>query len=188
MPVFFGIAGLSADLTVLRDPALLLIAGGLILIASLGNFGGAFLGGALAELFRRECFALGCGKNARGSTEVIVATIGLSMGALSQTLYTMIVAMAFVTTMAMPPMLRWALARLPVSSEEADRLAREEIESKSFIGNLERMLVAADHSANGRFATRLGGIVSAWRRIPTTVLEVGTSSLATFATGTCQRL
>ena len=47
--------------------------------------------------------------NARGSTEVIVATIGLSMGALSQDLFTMIVAMAVVTTMAMPPMLRWAL-------------------------------------------------------------------------------
>ena len=47
--------------------------------------------------------------NARGSTEVIVASIGLSMGALSQNLYTMIVTMAVITTMAMPPMLRGAL-------------------------------------------------------------------------------
>jgi Kef-type K+ transport system membrane component KefB len=124
MPVFFGIAGLTTDLTVLRDPSLLLIAGGLILIASVGKFGGAFLGGTLAGLSRRESLALGCGMNARGSTEVIVATIGLSMGALNQTLYTMIVAMAFVTTMAMPPMLRWALARLPISPEESERLAR----------------------------------------------------------------
>jgi Kef-type K+ transport system membrane component KefB/nucleotide-binding universal stress UspA family protein len=172
MPVFFGIAGLTTDLTVLRDPALLSVAGGLILIASLGKFGGAFLGGTLAGLSRRECLALGCGMNARGSTEVIFATIGLAMGALNQTLYTMIVAMAFVTTMAMPPMLRWALARLPISPEEADRLAREAIEAKGFIGNLERLLVAVDHSANGRFAARLGGIVSAWRRIPITVLEL----------------
>ena len=29
-----------------------------------------------------------------------------------------------------------------------------------------------DHSANGHFAARLGGIISAWRRIPITVLEV----------------
>ena len=49
--------------------------------------------------------------NARGSTEVIVASIGLSMGVFSQNLFTMIVAMAVITTMAMPPMLRWALAR-----------------------------------------------------------------------------
>ena len=172
MPVFFGVAGLSADLTVLRDPNLLLIAGALILIASLGKFSGAFLGGALAGLSRGESLALGCGMNARGSTEVIVATIGLSMGALNQTLYTMIVAMAFVTTMAMPPMLRWALGRVPASQEETDRLAREAIESRGFIGNLERLLVAVDHSANGHFAARLGGIISAWRRIPITVLEV----------------
>ena len=176
MPVFFGVAGLSADLTVLRDPNLVLLLGALILIASLGKFSGAFLGGALAGLSRGESLALGCGMNARGSTEVIVATIGLSMGALNQALYTMIVAMAFVTTMAMPPMLRWALARLPISQAETDRLAAEAIESKGFIGNLERLLVAVDHSANGNFAARLGGIISAWRRIPITVLEVAPPS------------
>jgi K+:H+ antiporter len=44
--------------------------------------------------------------NARGSTEVIVASIGLSIGVISQDLFTMIVAMAIVTTLAMPPTLR----------------------------------------------------------------------------------
>jgi nucleotide-binding universal stress UspA family protein len=80
--------------------------------------------------------------------------------------------MAFVTTMAMPPMLRWALTRLPISEAESARLAREAIEAKGLIGTLERLLVAVDHSPNGRFAARLGGILSAWRRIPITVLEV----------------
>ena len=47
--------------------------------------------------------------NARGSTEVIIATIGLSMGVLSQNLFSMIVTMAIVTTMAMPPMPRPAI-------------------------------------------------------------------------------
>ena len=42
MPVFFGIAGLSADLTILKDPLLLALTLGLILIASIGKFGGAF--------------------------------------------------------------------------------------------------------------------------------------------------
>ncbi len=172
MPVFFGIAGLSADLTVLADPTLLLVATGLIVIASIGKFGGAFLGGSLAGLSWRESLAIGCGMNARGSTEVIVATIGLSMGALNQSLYSMIVAMAFVTTMAMPPLLRWALARLPIGTEEAERLVREEIDAKGFLGSLERILLAVDDTPNGRFAARLGGILSAWRRIPTTVVEL----------------
>ncbi len=172
MPVFFGVAGLGADLSVLRDPSLLALAAGLVVIASLGKFAGAFAGGELAGLSFRESLALGCGMNARGSTEVIVATIGLSIGALNEALYTMIVAMAFITTMAMPPMLRWALARLPLGEAEAARLAREEVEAQGFVGRLERLLVAADGSPNGRFAARLGGILSAWRRVPVTVLEL----------------
>ena len=63
---------------------------------------------------------------ARGSTEVIIATVGLSMGALNQNLFTMIVAMAVLTTMAMPPTLRWALSRIPMRKEEKQRLDREE--------------------------------------------------------------
>src|SRR4051794_8107068 len=141
MPVFFGIAGLSTDLTVLRDPQLALMALGLIVIASVGKFAGAFIGGEIGGLTRREAFALACGMNARGSTEVIVATIGLSMGALSENLFTMIVAMAVATTMAMPPMLRWALARVPMRKAEKERLEREEFEAKEFIPNLERLLL-----------------------------------------------
>ena len=140
MPVFFGIAGLSADLTVLKDPSLALMALGLIAIASFGKFAGAFIGGEIGGLTRRELLALACGMNARGSTEVIVATIGLSMGALSQNLFTMIVAMAIVTTMAMPPMLRWGLSRVPMGKDEKERLEREEFEAKGFVPNLERLL------------------------------------------------
>ena len=54
MPVFFGLAGLGADLTILKDPDLLLVTLGLVLIASLGKFGGAFLGGWLGGLTRPE--------------------------------------------------------------------------------------------------------------------------------------
>jgi hypothetical protein len=110
--------------------------------------------------------------NARGSTEVIVATIGLSMGALSENLFTMIVAMAVATTMAMPPMLRWALARVPMRKAEKERLEREEFEAKEFIPNLERMLLAVDHSPNGKFAARLAGLIAGPRGLPTTVLPL----------------
>ena len=41
MPVFFGMAGLTADLTILRHPDFLVLALGLILIASVGKFSGA---------------------------------------------------------------------------------------------------------------------------------------------------
>src|SRR5664279_1052754 len=172
MPVFFATAGLSADLTILKDPALLALTAGLIVIASLGKFGGAFVGGKLAGLTRQESLALGCGMNARGSTEVIIATIGLSMGALSQNLFTMIVTMAVITTMAMPPTLRWALARIPMRKDEKQRLEREEHEEKGFVSNLERLLIAVDDSPNGKFASRVAGMLAGTHGMPTTVLHI----------------
>ena len=171
-PVFFGIAGLSSDLTILADPKIALLTVGLILIASIGKFGGAFIGAGLGGLTRREGFALACGMNARGSTEVIIATIGLSMGALNQNLFTMIVAMAIITTMAMPPTLRWALSRIPLRKEEKQRLEREEQEEKGFVSNLERLLIAVDDSPNGKFASRVAGMLAGTHGMPTTVLHI----------------
>ena len=172
MPVFFGVAGLSADLTILTSTTLLLMTLGLIAVASIGKFAGAFIGGEIGGLSKAESLAIACGMNARGSTEVIVASIGLAMGALSQNLFTMIVAMAITTTMAMPPMLRWALARVPLGKAEKERLDREEIEARGFVPNLERLLLAVDHSPNGKFASRLAGLLAGQRGIPITVLPL----------------
>jgi nucleotide-binding universal stress UspA family protein len=172
MPIFFSLAGLHADLTILGDPTLLGLTIGLILIASIGKFAGAFIGGILGRLSARESFALGCGMNARGSTEVIVASIGLSVGALSQDLFTMIVAMAVVTTMAMPPTLRWALSRLPLSGDERVRLEREAFEARGFVTNIERILIAVDDSANGKLARHLANMLAGSREIATTILPL----------------
>ena len=102
--------------------------------------------------------------NARGSTEVIVATVGLSMGALSQNLFTMIVTMAVITTMAMPPTLRWALSRLPMRKDEKQRLEREEMEAKGFVPNLERLLLTVDESTNAKVGHAYRRHDRRWRR------------------------
>src|SRR6202000_3364936 len=113
------------DLTIMKSGQIAEMTALLVAIASVGKFSGAFAGAMLGRLTWREGIALGCAMNARGSTEVIVASIGLSMGALTQNLYTMIVTMAVITTMAMPPMLRAALGQLLMSKEEETRISRE---------------------------------------------------------------
>lgn len=183
MPVFFGMAGLSANLTILADPRIAWLTLGLIFVASVGKFAGAFAGGWLGGLSNRESLAIACGINARGSTEVIVATIGLSMGALTHDMFTMIVAMAVVTTMAMPPMLRWALRRLPLREEERIRLEREAIAAQGFVTRLERLLLAVDDSAKGGFAARITGMLAAPRGAPVTVLHLPDASGAAPAKG-----
>ena len=174
MPVFFGVAGLSADLTVLADPNLALLTVALVVIASLGKFGGAFIGAEASGMSRAEGIAVGCGMNARGSTEVIVASIGLSIGVLSHNLFTMIVTMAVITTLVMPPTLRWALGRLPIGEGEKKRLEREEVDQRGFITNLERILVVVDEGVVGRFAAYLAGVIGAGK--PMTALHASGES------------
>src|SRR5215472_10335369 len=172
MPVFFTLVGLTIDVAALAQARFLWLTLGLIALASVGKFLGAFLGGRFGGLTRAESFAVGCGMNARGSTEVIVASIGLQVGALDRHLFTAIVAMAVVTTMAMPTMLRFAFGRLPLSEEERARLEREDFEARAFVPRVERLLVAVDDSASGRFASHLAGLLAAARRTPTTVLHL----------------
>lgn len=176
MPIFFAVTGLNTDLAILKDPRLVVLTIGLIAIASVGKFSGAFLGGWLGGMTHRESLALACGMNARGSTEVIVASIGLSLGVISQDLFTMIVTMAVVTTLAMPPMLRWALSRLPLDPEEQARLEREAFEAKGLLSNIERLLIAVDDSPNGKLALRLASLITGSRGITTTILHLGRQS------------
>jgi Kef-type K+ transport system membrane component KefB/nucleotide-binding universal stress UspA family protein len=171
-PIFFGVAGLSVDLTILKDWRMLALAIGLILIASLGKLVGCFSGAKLGGLTNREGLALAIGMNARGTTEVIVASIGLSIGVLTKDFYTLIVVMAVTTTMAMPPMLRWALARIPLSKAEKERLDREAAEAKDFLPKVERLLIAADETEWGELGALLGGLVVGTRQILTTVLDL----------------
>jgi nucleotide-binding universal stress UspA family protein len=103
---------------------------------------------------------------------VIVASIGLTMGALTQNLYTMIVTMAVLTTMAMPPMLRWGLRRLPMGKEEKARLEKEDLDAKGFVSQFERLLVTADESASGKLATKLAGFIAGQRGMPVTVVQL----------------
>jgi Kef-type K+ transport system membrane component KefB/nucleotide-binding universal stress UspA family protein len=179
MPVFFGIAGLSANLRALTSMDLLLLTAGLIVIASIGKFAGAVLGGRIGGLTLAESFAVGSGMNARGSTEVIIASFGLSMGALSQNLFTSIVTMAIVTTLIMPFMLRWSFARLPMRPDEQERLEREDVEARGFISNVERLLLAVDSSYSGQLASRLVGLLAGVRQIPTTALHFDYATAAT---------
>ncbi|MDL2408622.1 cation:proton antiporter [Rhizobium calliandrae] len=172
MPVFFGLTGLKTDLGVLGNPATLMLAIGLIVIASVGKFGGAFVGAKLGGYSNAEAVALGSGMNARGSTEVIVASIGLSVGVLDEKLFSIIVAMAVVTTMAMPPTLRWALSRLPMRADERERLEQEQFKENSFLANFERIMLAVDLTPSSDLAARIAGHFAAERKMPVTVLNI----------------
>ena len=49
---------------------------------------------------------------------------------------------------------------------EKERLEREEFEQKGFVADLERLLLAADESANARFASYISGLLAGRRGLP----------------------
>ena len=105
LPAFFAIAGLRTRLGLLDGPENWLIAGAIILVATLGKFGGCAIAARLAGRSWRDSAALGALMNARGLMGLIVLDIGLEMGVISERLFSMLVLMALATTFATAPML-----------------------------------------------------------------------------------
>ena len=123
-PIFFASAGLKVNLAQLLHPRIFLVGLGVLTIACGGKFIGAYLGARLGALSHWEGLAMGSGMNARGAMEIIVATIGLSLGVLNPPMYSIIVMVAIVTSLMAPPLLRWTLHHIVMGEEEALRGGR----------------------------------------------------------------
>jgi Kef-type K+ transport system membrane component KefB/nucleotide-binding universal stress UspA family protein len=173
-PVFFATAGLRVDLGLLGDAEVLLWAGVVLAAASLAKFAGSLAAARIAGLPGREGAALGIGLNARGALEIVIATVGLSLGVLNQASYTVIVLMALATSMAAPPLLRRVLANWAGTDEEQERLLREETLASNIIVRNERVLIPTQGGMNSIMAAQLVDL--AWPK------EVGVT-LATFDPG-----
>jgi Kef-type K+ transport system membrane component KefB len=106
LPLFFAFAGLRADVGLLGDAELWLIAAALLLLAVLGKFVAGAAAARLAGFTPRDSLVLGTLLNTRGLTELIILTIGLETGVISQALYTALVLMTLVTTFMAGPLLR----------------------------------------------------------------------------------
>jgi len=120
-PIFFAYSGLQANISALASPYVPLIVLG---VACAGKIGGALLGGRLGGLQFRESLAVAFGMNARGGMEIILALLGLRLGVLTPAMYTVIVAVAVVTSVTTPSLLNWALrgvSRRPGDEERAER-------------------------------------------------------------------
>jgi Kef-type K+ transport system membrane component KefB/nucleotide-binding universal stress UspA family protein len=141
-PVFFAVAGLKVNVGALLSPQLLLITLVVIGIATLGKVVGTYAGARL--IGGREhwtALSFGAGLNARGAMEIIIATIGLQLGILSQDMFSIIVIMAMATSLMAPPALRWVLRHVVPEEQELARLRREEMAAGSVIAKIHRVLL-----------------------------------------------
>ncbi|MFM2311861.1 MAG: hypothetical protein RLZZ04_1137 [Cyanobacteriota bacterium] len=171
-PIFFASAGLKVDLLQLLDPQTLIFGGIVLAVACVGKFIGAYGGSRIAGLSHWEGLAMGSGMNARGAMEIIVATIGLSLGVLNQQMYSIIVMVAIVTSLMAPPLLRWTLSKVEIGEEEASRLEQEELKSSSFVKQIQRVLIPTRGGTNVQLATQLVGYLARQNPLEITALYV----------------
>jgi Kef-type K+ transport system membrane component KefB len=106
LPAFFAFTGMRTQIGLVRGLEHWLICGLIIVVATAGKFGGTFISARLTGLGRRDAGGLGVLMNTRGLMELIVLNIGLDMQVISPAVFTMMVIMALVTTMATAPVLQ----------------------------------------------------------------------------------
>jgi K+:H+ antiporter len=105
LPAFFAFAGMRTRIDLVTGSSAWLVTGLIIIVATAGKFGGTFAAARLTGVDARQSAGLGILMNTRGLMELIVLNIGLDLGVLTPALFTMMVLMALVTTMATSPLL-----------------------------------------------------------------------------------
>ncbi len=174
-PVFFAMAGLRVDLSLLGEGEALAWAGAVMAVAIVAKFAGAFVGARMAGQSQRAAIALGAGLNARGALEIVIASVGLSLGVFSETAYTVIVIVPLVTSVFAAVSLRLAVRDWMGSPAERERLEREEALSRNLVVRSSRLLLPSRAEPASIAAAQL--MHFAWPvQVPATVISVAADS------------
>src|SRR5207302_11251880 len=104
-PVFLVVVGLSTRVDLLRGWTLWGTTLLIIATAVVGKWGGAMVAARATGERWRDAAAIGILMNTRGLTELIILSVGLELGVISTTIFTMMVLMALATTLMATPML-----------------------------------------------------------------------------------
>lgn len=178
-PIFFASAGVKVDLMKLAEVEVLQVGAMVLGIACFGKFVGCYLGAWACKIPHWERLALGSGMNARGAMEIIVATIGLSLGVLGVEMYSIVVMVAIVTSLMAPPLLRWTLSKVKMEASEAQRLEMEAMATTSFIRQVRRVLLVSRSARAAELPAEMLGYLSHQQPIEVTAAYARPQALPT---------
>jgi nucleotide-binding universal stress UspA family protein len=167
-PIFFGIVGLKVDLWKLGDGTMLLTVLG---VATAGKLVGCTAGSLLGGLRIWESLSIAVAMNARGAMELVVATIGLSLGILNQQMYSIVVMVAVTTSFMAPVLLRLTMKMVRLTEDEVERIAADQARGL-FDPEKLRVLVPTAGGPNAMSAAAIGMRVARRSAHPVTVLYV----------------
>jgi Kef-type K+ transport system membrane component KefB len=113
LPAFFAYTGMRTRLELVAGWEDWAVCGVILLVATIGKFGGTLMGARWTGQSWRQAAALGVLMNTRGLMELVVLNIGLDLGIISPKLFSMMVIMAIATTIATGPLLRLFMREPP---------------------------------------------------------------------------
>jgi Kef-type K+ transport system membrane component KefB len=116
LPLFFVVTGLSVNIGKLSADACVVLAI-VVAVACAGKLGSAYPAARLGGLPPRESAGVAVLVNTRGLTELIALDVGLTDGIISNQLFTVLVLMAVITTVATSPLLAWVRLTSPERRE-----------------------------------------------------------------------
>jgi Kef-type K+ transport system membrane component KefB len=108
-PIFFVSLGFHVDFGIFQDSTALPLLIVITLAAIIGKVVGAGGMGYLMGLKKQDALIVGLSMNGRGAVELILAVIGLELGLIDETLFSVLVFMAFFTTLMTPITLKYLL-------------------------------------------------------------------------------
>src|SRR5262249_54818326 len=106
VPFFLVNIGLKLNTSVFASSKVILLAEVVTLLAGLTKLIGGAIGAS--RLGVRSAIRVGVGMAPRGEVGIVVAQIGLSLGAVSDAVYGVVLVMAVATTLIAPPLIRLA--------------------------------------------------------------------------------
>jgi Kef-type K+ transport system membrane component KefB/predicted amino acid-binding ACT domain protein len=124
VPIFFLNIGISTNIRAMADARVIGVALILSAVAIVSKIAAA--SGAIGS--RGDKLTIGFGMLPRGEVGLIFASIGLSVGALSEELYGSVLVVVLVTTLIAPPLLRWRLGTQAQAIEDSTALAMRPLE------------------------------------------------------------
>jgi Kef-type K+ transport system membrane component KefB len=107
LPIYFALTGLRSSFFLISGAAMWLYCAAIIALAVIGKLGGSMLSARINGMSWRESAAVGILMNTRGLVELVILNIGLDLGILSPSLFSIMVLMALFTTVMATPLLAW---------------------------------------------------------------------------------
>ena len=105
LPLFFAFTGLRMSVGLLAGGALWLYCALILTVAVAGKLLGCVASMRVSGMGWRDAFSVGVLMNTRGLVELVILNVGLDLGVISPTLFSMMVVMALVTTFMTTPLL-----------------------------------------------------------------------------------